>query len=334
MVAWILIFCGGFVGRLQANGPRVECLSREEAAVAITDDAAEPYFCRLRTLEIGAKTGALPASASLDAAQECARRHYSAHVLDFNDEERTLISTTVASLVAAVSQEAPLLTRMPWRFLKVDGTVEGGLPHTRGSVIILSSPTLARYVGQGAKEGAFTELLLHEQIHVVQRMHPGIFDGIYTRHWGFSKAKRIAEHPWLVEHQLLNPDGTDLHWVVEIKEGQVHRWMWPLLLLRKPEDSGVAPQMPSCFRQLSLTLDKDPDGAFKVKEDEYGLPDFIDLYKDEGYLSRFGGWRHNLYHPHEAAASIFSRVLLMGSAGQEAIKGQGELLKSIRAALK
>lgn len=304
--------------RVQAQvQPKVVCFAKAEAAKEILNDANDPYFNRLQLLEISAKTGKPLSTTSLDEARELARRHYSEHVLEFSEAEKKGIEKVVGLICQAVSRDAALLVRTPWKFLKVDATVEGGLPHTRHDFIVLSERTLKRHFANAeAPEDSealhsAAELFLHEQFHVLQRMKPGIFDGIYTKVWGFTKAQHIEEDPWILERQLVNPDGIDVHWVVEIKgEKAPPRWVWPLITIRKPEVSGDRPRMPQDFVNLAVALEKTGEGRFKVKLDEYGHPEYTNLYDDEGYMARFDGQRSNLYHPHEAAASIFASLLM------------------------
>ena len=69
------------------------------------------------------------------------------------------------------------------------------------------------------------ELLLHEQMHVLQRAEPELFDSLYKDQWGFIRAKSIKICPWIVQHQLLNPDAIDCPWVFPIRRGGQTRYI-------------------------------------------------------------------------------------------------------------
>ena len=47
-------------------------------------------------------------------------------------------------------------------------------------------------------------MLLHEQMHVLQRANPELFAKFYADTWGFVHADSIAADPWLTEHQMLD----------------------------------------------------------------------------------------------------------------------------------
>lgn len=62
------------------------------------------------------------------------------------------------------------LKKIPWIFAKTEGTTyEDGLPHTRLNVIFLSTDMLGRLVGD---EQELVKTLIHEKIHIQQRLHP------------------------------------------------------------------------------------------------------------------------------------------------------------------
>ncbi|QIG60022.1 hypothetical protein [Dishui Lake large algae virus 1] len=62
------------------------------------------------------------------------------------------------------------LKKIPWVFASTEGsTYEDGLPHTRLNIIFLSSVTLSRLA---ADEKELVRTLIHEKIHIQQRLHP------------------------------------------------------------------------------------------------------------------------------------------------------------------
>lgn len=62
------------------------------------------------------------------------------------------------------------LMKIPWVFASTEGsTYEDGLPHTRLNIIFLSSVTMSRLA---ADEKELVRTLIHEKIHIQQRLHP------------------------------------------------------------------------------------------------------------------------------------------------------------------
>lgn len=84
-----------------------------------------------------------------------------------------------------------------WKFGCIHGKLyEGGLPHTRNDVIILPEYVLKNY-----SDTELSRLILHEKIHVYQKMYPGDMDK-YTQYHHFYKKMRRNE----VHDARANPD--------------------------------------------------------------------------------------------------------------------------------
>ena len=78
--------------------------------------------------------------------------------------------------------------RTPWKFGSVVGAdYENGLPHTRGDVIILPQVALDNY-----SQVALMKLILHEKIHIYQKMYPRDVEN-YIQHNKYYKFKKRSE---------------------------------------------------------------------------------------------------------------------------------------------
>ena len=85
----------------------------------------------------------------------------------------------------------------PWKFGSIDGSdYENGLPHTRSDVIILPQVALDNY-----SQNELTKLILHEKIHVYQKMYPNDIEN-YIQHNNYYKFKKRSE----VTDSRANPD--------------------------------------------------------------------------------------------------------------------------------
>ena len=91
------------------------------------------------------------------------------------------------------------LSKIKWKFAKTD--IESGYPHTLGDVIIL--PNL---------DNISIETLIHEKIHIYQRLYPTETSKLIYDIWGFYPKKRI-------EDELLarnNPDVDSFLYTIDI----------------------------------------------------------------------------------------------------------------------
>jgi len=280
---------------------------------AIVDDSLDPYFCTLQPMEMSAKTGSAISGQTLEEQRQQCRRRYQAGVREFNDEEKEALRWCVKKLYPALKQQYPLFAEMPWSFLKVSDKIEGGLSHTRDKHIVFSERTCKRLatLHQSAPERtslSFGSLLVHEQMHVFQRVNPGFFDSLYTDIWGFIKAKEIESCPWLEKHHLANPDGLDCCWVFPIQHRENTIFIWPLLVFAEGPE---LKRMGRDFRMIAVELVKS-NGHFRTIVAKDGKPIFQNLLEVPEYRKVFPS-TGNIYHPNEACASVFAQIVMADS---------------------
>jgi hypothetical protein len=293
--------------------PDVSFADLATARAAIVDEAA--YFDRLQPMEMETKTGRpLETGTIAEKRAECRHRYQSA-VKEFTDDEKAALRDAAAQADGLVRKDYPRFADTPCSFLKVASNLEGGFPHTRGKHIILAEhicrgiAAQAR-AGRGERQIGTVELLLHEQMHVFQRANPELFDSLYTGLWGFIRAKSIKSCPWIVEHQLVNPDAIDCPWVFPIHRDDQTRYIWPLCSL---SDGPGPKQMRADFSMLAFYVVPDGDG-YRVECGDGGRPKYSDLLSVRDFCRVFSP-STNIYHPHEAAADLFAKLVLYDANG-------------------
>ena len=307
----------------------VTFLDIEAGKAAIIDDSLDPYFDQLQPMEMSAKTGSEIGGKTLEAQRQQCRKRYQAGVREFTNEEKEAIRRCVEKLYPALKDRYPLFAETPWSFLKVSGNIEGGLSHTRDKHIVFSERTcsrIARLYQTDPERAAlsFGRLLVHEQMHVFQRVNPVFFDSLYTDIWGFIKAKEIESCPWLEKHHLANPDGIDCCWVFPIQREENMIYIQPLLVFAEGEH---LKQMGRDFRMIAVEIVPPPRlgsgdaGAgksnvhFRPKLADDGRPVFRNLFEVKEYRKVFPS-TGNIYHPNEACASVFAQIVMTDSFRQ------------------
>lgn len=94
------------------------------------------------------------------------------------------------------------LQKIPWIFASTEGsTYEDGLPHTRLNIIFLSSGVLIRLM---ADEREMIRTLIHEKIHIQQRLHP-IETQALLKHRGYVQWKERLGIPRIRANPDLDP---------------------------------------------------------------------------------------------------------------------------------
>jgi hypothetical protein len=295
---------------------RIRFLDAAEAAEAIVEDAREPYFDRLQPLEMSAKTGkAITGETLAEQRAEC-RRRYAEATLDFTTDEIAAVVRVVSRLQPHLRAHYPRVAFLDWSFIKVGSHIEGGLPHTRGMHIVLSSKLLDSTVEihKGQREEKLLSIgtqLLHEQMHVFQRRNPDLFQRLYTREWGFKRVDSVGEHSWLLAHQLVNPDGLGPYWIYPVRGGETATWIWPTVVLGESRGMRRLLGVPSMTRDMRLVaVELDPAGEeFAVRLDAQGMPVVRRLLSFQAYRERFP-FAFAPYHPNEIAAEGFARIVI------------------------
>ena len=288
--------------------PAVAFLDGDAGRAAIVDESIEPYFSVLQPIEMTAKTGKPLEAKDLAAQRDECRKRYAAAVLDFTADEKAALSAFTTEVGAAWASEYPLFSKTPWSFIKLADSVEAGLPHTRGRSIVFAPSVTEAFAkswksdSKAALVGA-ARLLVHEQSHVVQRLHPEAFAPLYTGVWGFVRAKDLASDAWLDKQHLGNPDGIDIGWAFPMKEGPTTTLIQPLVVFSE----GPEPRnMPNDMQMIAVTLERKA-GKLKPKEDAKGHPVFRSMALS-GVDSLFGGIGET-FHPNEIFACLFAAMV-------------------------
>lgn len=77
------------------------------------------------------------------------------------------------------------LVRIPWTFWVTRDSIEHGYPHTHGDSIVLPESFLNRSLNRKDHQVQFRETLLHEKLHVYQRLYPIETHRLIVDGWGF-----------------------------------------------------------------------------------------------------------------------------------------------------
>ncbi len=307
---------GNAVNDEEESAPRIEFLSGAPGQAAILDDSLDNFFGRLRKREIAAMTASPADGKSDDEAREFARAFFAGAVLDFADEEREAIQWIAREVQRRMAPSYPFFSQQPWCFLKVRADLCGSFSFTRGRCIVLSERTYHRLVEAWARDQTealrrFGPLLVHEQLHVLQRFFPQRFQPLYEDVFGFRRA-RVAVHDGIDRRQVSNPDGLDEDWIVAIKptEGVAEDyWLCTVLTNDHP-----VPRMGRDFQGIAVRVKASANGGYEMLLDRTNQPVCRRLDECEEYLTRFP-IRSGHDHPNEIAAYLFTEAIAPLIAG-------------------
>lgn len=290
-------------------------LAGDAARAAIVDESVEPYFSLLCLHEMQVKSGIAIEGETLEQQRAFFAEHYADCVRDFTDEEKEALTNTISLAAGLASWDFPRFSAEPWVLIKVTDGVERGLPHTRGNAIVLSEGVV-HFLTHAHSEDSNemhqiimrgVELMLHEQVHVLQRLDPEPYRAFYTEHWGLVHVESIAYGEELDAMQLINPDGVDTRWVQYVGGPRGGRYLQPNILLRRHDDRPS--RMPGDFVQALVELEPHDDGVWRPVVGDDGRPVWTPLFDEPAYTAHYGPSR-NIYHPNESFADLFAKMIL------------------------
>ncbi|MBA3937196.1 MAG: hypothetical protein H0X38_07030 [Planctomycetes bacterium] len=290
--------------------PEVAFLTPEQAKVAIIDESVEPYFSLLQTQEMSAKTGSVIEGATLQAQRDACRRRYQAAVGEFSATEQAAVQHAIAGVQPFLTAHYPVFAAEPWRFIKLARTFEGGMPHTRGHCIVLSDDVLPMFIAGAAQPTAAEGImmLVHEQTHVLQRLHPQLFLPLYVESWGLTRMPGAPPATGeLAKHQLVNPDGIACVWAYPVRKEGVTMLIQPQVLLGGDQP---VPRMPADFSVVGLAVEKRGKAYDYLRKADGGLLLLAPLESLSDYGEAFAPSQEN-FHPNEICAELFSLMVTL-----------------------
>lgn len=312
---------------------RVDFLDTERAAKAILDESYEPYFSQLQIREIEAFTNSEVPTTNLDKARDYAKEKFASAVTDFSEQEKKCISFVVDKInTILLKNDIGLMAYQPWRFIKIEDWLCGGFAHTRGTYIILSQRHIDHLTKNWSDhmtpddEKILLErmggLLVHEQMHSLQRTFKSKFEKLYTKYWNFTKA-HVLNDTTIKKDQVSNPDAPIAEWLISNpQDGKSFYWVRTLL----KETEGI-PVMGKDFTDKVFIV-KNINGKYTTTKSEdnkltYTNIDGIDFYKNAFPTTR------GIDHPNEISAYMFSDFFTSLISNSKPFKeSKGENLKN------
>jgi hypothetical protein len=135
------------------------------------------YFQRMTPVDL------IPRNASSPQAYA---KIYKKSLIPFSSKEKDILRGYVNDIAKWV-RPYNNLSNIPWKFAKVTPDIENGYPHTLQDVIILSD----RFFSASDQ----IKTLIHEKIHVYQRMYPLETNKLIHDVWGFEVKDKMENHP-------------------------------------------------------------------------------------------------------------------------------------------
>jgi len=291
--------------------PRIQFLSKQDAKEAILDETFEPYFSQLQEKEISAFIQENVKNDSIEKSRDYARKRFSEAVIDFTPNEKECINFVINKInQTLLDNNLEVMANHPWRLIKIEDWLCGGFAHTRGTFIILSQRHID-YLSKNWKKNMTPEdedtlveklgaLLVHEQLHCLQRTFKSKFIDLYTNYWNFIKADSIENDISIQKNQVSNPDAPIAEWLI-IDSIDTAKYYWVRTMFK---ECGDIPVMGKDFVDKVFLLSKNKN-QFILKRDSLNKPISLSLNDIDFYSKSFPA-RRGIDHPNEISAYMFS----------------------------
>jgi hypothetical protein len=283
--------------------PWVDFLSIEQGRATFLDDSFDTFLSGLTALEVAAFTGKEVSVPSAAAVRAEAATRFGDAIMELSGEEREALTWTVGELERNLGTLGLAgFARCPWRFVKTQSWLCGGMSYTRGTAIVLSQRVLesiverwrtARQSGDPKETMRAQGLLLHEQTHVLQRLFPRRFGALYEQ-WGFVRGV-VRSDAAIEASKVTNPDAPLASWLIPAEEKGAYHWARVQL---RPGRS--VPKLGEDFVETAYMVKK-RDDAFVLERDRSGSPRSLPLAELTTYTRRFPVTT-GIDHPNEIAA--------------------------------
>jgi hypothetical protein len=220
-------------------------------------------------------------------------KHYCNNIMDFTHLEIKNIKYCLQIINETYEKYFKKMLLLPWNFIKVSRNIEGGMPHTIEKCIVLPEnflDYLNMIMISKNKQKLLDNIistLIHEQIHVFQRMNYNIFKEIYMKYWNFIPCSVQLNHKYTV-HQRINPDGYDDWCYKNNKE-----YIYPYVKLKK----------------ISNHLNDVDSVAIPIINNKVNYNEIYNLKNFEIYNNFFCNVSQN-YHPNEISAILLSDLIV------------------------
>lgn len=192
--------CGFALSTHAQSALQVRFASPAEGRKILTEGAEAQYFDTLQLGDLRAKSKLSLQGLSLTAARAQVRAKFAQDVQAFSAQEEAMLRSVLERLTPKIAK-FPLMARTPFSFVKTGTSVEAGIPHTRGASIVLAPTELDsmlrmyRWGWTTILDQMAGPLLVHEQVHVLQRAYPERFFHLYTSLLGFRRLDALPDHP-------------------------------------------------------------------------------------------------------------------------------------------
>ena len=302
------------------GGTQVTFLNQAQAQQAIVQDRVEHYFDKVSPtdIEIQSKT-VLPDSATRTRYLAEYKSFLQDDVKDFTTEDKDFLSNLLREIGRVLNKIDPSLLDQDINLIKVGGRHYGpSVFYTRENNIIIPAYELAKREGE-----IMRSILIHEIFHIYSRYHPEKRDALYAM-IGFHplgiSPDQLEMPASLRETILLNPDGIDYTYAIDLRDGAGNNYR--CIPLTSSDFHQYSAAASGNFPHLTVNfypVVPNEKGGFTLQTTDIGTSPLNLQLISESLWAQIGKNTRYIIHPDEILADNFS-ILAAEYLESEAIK--------------
>ena len=203
---------------------------------------------------------------------------YINNVIFFSYNEKIIITNWISKINSNYNQFNKF-NNIKWNFVKLSTNMELSKPFTLQNTIFLTNDIF--------KDSKPIYILIHEKIHIIQRLYPTIFQCLYTANLGLIPANIIFTDFWR-DKLFPNPDGIKYQHIYEFNKN----FFLPILAWIENK-----------VTQIVIFIQK-LNNQYITTNKYWFLTDFKHIF--------FKNYPDNisLYHPNEISAEILTYIIM------------------------
>ena len=313
---------------LLSQEDKIVFLDSVQAAEAIVLDRTDGFFQDVRIAEMGIQMKKDFEESNREVILEKYKQFLKEDVEDFTNEERVFVTETFKKAYEMCQKLGDDVFPKQIRLIKTKAKHYGEqVYYTREDIIVIPYDVL-----QNRREKAFLGVMLHEIFHIYSRYQPEKREQLYNLIGFYKLESRMEIGEPLNSRILLNPDGIDFRWYINIKtEGDKTVKAVPIISANEPT---YTPQKPNFFGYLNFELyplEENPGNFVRVLSTSEGKspqaligPDFFRQIRDNTQY---------IIHPDEVLADNFMFLAQIESGNAKMSnysKGGQELLQEMK----
>jgi hypothetical protein len=280
---------------LSENGHKIVFADKTLGQATIIKDDVDRYFERIQELDMKIQMNSISRGDKVTLLKDY-KLHLQNSVMEWSDLEKTFVGNVMEKAFELVNAINPDIFPKEIIMIKNNMNHYGeGVFYTRENSIVIPLNTV-----QNQDSADFLKTMIHEVFHIYARYEPEVKRELYER-IGYRKIEAPAIPEILKKRVLLNPDGVDYNYAINIKRKSTGQEITAMPIIFS-KYLNYMPAKTDFFDYLEFALFEVADGEIQVTrngESTVRIKNVTKFYEQIGTNTQY------IIHPDEVLADNF-----------------------------